>query len=664
MSSENEKASSPFDGVLSAIQMRWQELYSFEEKYFGFPVSKLSTYEQPVWDMREDGSPYRIDFPSLLDFGWGVNYPLRVLYRAVTKSLLGSDSIVDRATRTVHNIITSGKDFARWLVSKGLFVSGFEGGYFGDSRDVLPFEFDEFFRQIANSDVHWNTRLDKVRFVLEWWRLSNINGALPDCLRLNYDPFQGRTLSSYLDESVAYHDDAETGWKTIPLEYAFPLAAAAIDYVESYGDGLIRWYNVVDVGINNINKGHVVSRSRLIESCGRHGISLDQLSTGLPFTMQIVRDKSGIHRLQRKEAEESFKTIKHAAIVILLFTTGLRRRELQGLTVGCCVPDLTMGVDEFYRLTFTVTKSSAEYIVGQKVSIPVPKIAYDAIRVLEQIGSLRRRGDVLLTPHHSNEKNDHVIDMVCGQTIQNWVSAFAAFAKVGYDPHIHQFRKTIAGWFLLNSPVLGPLLVMLLFSHKSLAMTEKYFRNNPLIIAERKEMLIKHSLPLAKRISVDAQEGTLYGPMGKAIENAIKTEDRFQGLTGDQLVASIEEYLRERALNQSMHFLLTPLAVCAFNPNNHTELPCSLSVLSNLKLGDDERSQHGCSLPIVGQCVGNSCNRCLVTSSDAEKIDQSLAFYKDLLSGAINEDYARNLHFIDLAKNFVEKHQRISVLQI
>ncbi|HEJ1327401.1 site-specific integrase [Pseudomonas aeruginosa] len=664
MSSESEKASTPFDGVMSAIQMRWQELYSFEEKFFGFPVSKLSTYEKLVWDMRADGSPYRIDFESLLDFGWGVNYPLLVLYRAVAKSLLGSDSIVDRATRTVHNIIVSGKDFARWLVSKGLFVSGFEGGYFGDSRDVLPFEFDEFFRQIANSDLHWNTRLEKARFAFEWWRLSNINGALPHCLRLSYDPFQGRTLSSYLDESVAYDDDAEAGWQTIPLEYAFPLAAAAIDYIENYGNGLIRWYNVVDVGVHSTNKSTVVSRSRVIESCGLHGISLDQLSSGLPFTMKIVREKSGIYRLHRREAEESFKTIKHAALVILLFTTGLRRKELQGLKVGCCVPDLTIGVDEFYRLTFTVTKTSAEYIVGQVVSIPVPKVTYDAIRVLEQIGSLRRRGDALLTPHHSNEKRDHVNDKVCGQTIQNWVSAFAAFAKVGYDPHIHQFRKTIAGWFLLNSPVLGPLLVMLLFSHKSLAMTEKYFRNNPLIIEERKAMLIKHSLPLAKRISVDAQEGSLYGPMGQTIENAIKTEIRFQGLTGDQLGASIEEYLRERALNQSMHFLLTPLAVCAFNPNNRTELPCSLSALSSLELGDDDRTQQGCSVPIVGRCVGSSCNRCLVTRSDAAKIDQSLDFYKDLLSGAINEDYARNIHFIDLAKNFVEKHQRISVLQL
>ncbi|MNL81826.1 hypothetical protein D3C87_2090470 [compost metagenome] len=52
--------------------------------------------------------------------------------------------------------------------------------------------------------------------------------------------------------------------------------------------------------------------------------------------------------------------------------------------------------------------------------------------------------------------------------------------------------------------------------------------------------------------------------------------------------------------------------------------------------------------------MGVKCDRCLITQCESKSLDQSLGFYNKLIEGAIEEDYASNLHLMSSAQEFVE----------
>lgn len=630
-------------------------------------VSQLSYFWQNTWDFRKEGLGYIINFESILGTGERTHFPLLMLLKLMAFCLLGRYAITERSPRTIYNILTSAKGLVEWLVEKNCLVAQDAWGYFRLPGEIKREEFYEFLRGVNQSKQHNNTKWDRVRLLSEWWNLSQDEGMLPSFLRLESDPFDGKRLMDFKDFEVneEYSEPEEvTGWEAIPLEYAFPLASAALEYIEKYSEPLIRFHQVVYERIVKDKGGSIVSRGGVERVCAELGIDVEMLGQGLPFDMVFTRYASPsapnkfTYRLERKEAERCLSHIKRAAITIIAFTTGLRSWEMRDLRVGCCVPDLTMGIEGFYRMTVTVRKTSAEYQQGQVISIPVPEATYQAVRVLEKLGTLKRREDYLLAPLQSNEKSDHVMGQLTGTSLVNYIKAFARDVGVKYEPHPHQFRKTIAGWFVMNSPVLGPLLVMRLFSHRSMSMTEMYLRNNPLIVEARQEILVEQSLKIVSTIGKSAQDGKLAGPAGERIKAGIKQDPLFEGITGDSLGTTMEEYLRERARHGSMHFVLTPLAICAFDPNDEDKKPC-VELIPAVQLEAVADQHHAGGLPFVSKCVGAKCDHCLITQCESKALELSMAFYKSLIDGAIDEDYANNLHIMASAREFVELYTPI-----
>lgn len=53
------------------------------------------------------------------------------------------------------------------------------------------------------------------------------------------------------------------------------------------------------------------------------------------------------------------------------------------------------------------------------------------------------------------------------------------------------------------------------------------------------------------------------------------------------------------------------------------------------------------------------CDHCLVTQCESQALEQSLGFYKSLIDGAVDEDYAQNLHIMASAREFVELYTPI-----
>lgn len=659
---KNKAAAEPHKTVLD----RWEMLDWVVDSFGDDQVSLMSLFKHNVWDFRMEGLTYRIDFNALVGASGVTHFPLIMLLKIIAYAMLREHAIIDRAPRTVYNILYGAKPLIRWLVEQRCLVAKHDEGHFLLPGNLTADDFYDYLVEVNSSKLHQNTKWDRIRLLEEWWKISGDEKQLLSFLRLTSDPFGGKKLSDFENFGVPRDltpdpEDVPEGWEAIPLEYAFPLATSAIDYVEKYSESLTRFYRVVYEDIVGSKSRSVVSRRAVMESCTAHGITLEELAEGLPFELKIEKyvmpsdPTSFIYRLNRREAEQCLSYAKRAAVTIILFTTGMRSRELRGLEVGCCVPDPSMGVEGFYRLTVVVKKTSKEYYQGQVISIPVPKITYLAVKTLEQLGTLTRRERILVSPLHSNEKSDHVSSQLTAMSISNYVKSFARDAGVDYEPHPHQFRKTIAGWFVMNSPVLGPLLVMRLFSHSSIAMTEMYLRNNPFIIEARQEMLVEQSLNVVKSISQSAQAGKLAGTTGERLKASLQTDPLFKGLTGDELGATLEEYLSERAQHGSMHFLLTPMAICVFDPSDATDKPCAKTI----PVTDVTWADAG-GLPLVNSCVGAGCDHCLVTQCQAPAIEQSLSFYRELIEGAVEAEYAQNLHIMASAKEFVQSYTPIA----
>ncbi|MES2078142.1 MAG: site-specific integrase [Pseudomonadota bacterium] len=651
---------------LNVVEVRWNDLDKTAQYYAPRKVSQISKFEDDIWDFRREGVG-RLHFDSIIGKSGRDFFPAKLLLKLIAFVLLGFNARYERSCRTVHNIFSGSKQFVHWLVSQGYLRSVYKNGYFKLPCELYTEELNSFFVEVGASPWHENTKADKVRFLSEWWDLSCQSDYLPGCLRLTSDPFGGKRVSDIFakgdlaEQTLGSENDEDEvgGWLPIPLEFAFPIARTAVEYIEKYASPLIKFYEVVYEGIVSVKRSNTVTRGRILKECEARGITLDELGKDLPFPLKFEHyaspsDSSRFtYRLDRRVVEKAFSYIKRAAVVIILFTTGMRARELRNLKVGCCTLDHRIGVENFYRLSVTIQKTSMEYYSGQVVSIPVPEITYRAVKLLESLGRGTRRGNILIAPLHSNEKTDHVTEPVCHQSIINYVQSFCEESGINYLPHPHQFRKTIAGWFAMNSPVLGPLLVMTLFSHKNISMTEMYLRNNPLIKSAREDVLVEQSLKLVKSISRAAVSGKLAGVSGDRIKEGVRSEPLFRGLTGDRLGAKIEEYLRERALYGSMHFLLTPLSICMFNPDDSDEKPCTKLIASTAGSRDDFAS---IGLPLTSACVGAKCDHCLLTECQSEKLEQSLEFYRELLDGAVADDYSKNLHLISTARDFVVEY--------
>ncbi|MBW1247763.1 tyrosine-type recombinase/integrase [Pseudomonas tolaasii] len=648
-------------------RLQWKLIDYINRQYANSDVSQLTKFESNIWDLRKEGAPARLYLEAIVGGTDATHLPLLTFIKCLMLAMLGLESVVDRSGRTVYNIITAGNQFFQWLAKKGFLVSECKGGYIRTPDQLVKEDFSEFFGVIDSGGTSRSDKFDKIRVLKEWWALSRNEGMLPPFMRLSEDPTDGMSnadlftstpvVNKRLRNAVVADAGEEAGWVAIPLEYAFPMADAAASFVENYGESLKLFHEVVYEGVVQNRKSNSVSRSAVLEVCAQKGITLEQLGSNLPFEMVFNQyrtpsnPKHFIYKLYRKDAERCIKHMKRAVAVIILFTTGMRSRELVNLKVGCCVPDLSMGVENFYRMTVTIFKTSREYVKGQVITIPVPEITYKAVKVLEALNSLTRNEDLLFSPMFLSSRRRVASDELNISSVYISVKKFAEDIGLEYQPHPHQFRKTIAGWFVLNSPVLGPLLVMRLFSHKSLAMTEMYLKNNPFIRQARQEMLLEQSLKIVTGITQAAQHGKLAGPAGERLLTGINSDPVFQGLTEHELGATMGEYLRERAVNASIHFLLTPLAICVFNPEDTDEKPCAR--LINLTPVDTDVGD-STGLPLVEKCVGVKCTHCLVTECESKKLEQSLSFYSELIAGAIKDDYAQNLHLMRDARQFVE----------
>jgi len=655
---------------LGLVAMRWAELKNIETAHHSSKQGD-SIFSDDSWDYRKQHTN-RIDFGALGRYS-GIDQdrakPLSILVKIIAKHLLGNEAILERSPRTIYNIIESSKQLFSYLANLHILSPMNPDGWFALPKDLTQEHFAIFFQSVNRSKIHDNTKWDRVRLIKEWYKLSK-TGVLPELLALKFDPFDGKLLSDFggteVSQSCSLEDDF--GWEPIPLEYAYPMVKKACEMLEEHGESMIELYRILNlIKIKQKakkSKTHSISKRVFYGCVTELGVNIEVLEGRLPYLIDFNRYGKDPKKYSYSLAYKNFslyrENLLYAATVIILMTTGMRSSEIKGLTTGCAFKDRNLDVHGLYRIRTTIRKTSIEYLKGKVIDLPIPKLTHLAVRIWETLGASMRRGNTLLTPMHSNEKADHVNDELTSSSIFNFVDRFAKYSNINYRPHPHQFRKTIAGWFVTNSPVLGPLLIMRLFSHSSLAMTEKYLRNNPIIQSARENMLLEQSNKLIDSITDSAVSGHMAGDAGDNLANAVLNDPIFDGLTGEDLGVTLTEYLRERALNGDLYFLMTPLAVCAYDPDDENDKPCVKALESSLN-HDEALVRHKAvgNLPVTSRCKGVECSRCLVTKCQGDKIAKSLDFYRHVIHDAKDAGYIQNLHFVENAKKFVSQYQPV-----
>jgi integrase len=558
---------------------------------------------------------------------------LELIVKIIGYHLAKGHSKKEYSAKTMCGTLTDGKQAIGWLIKKNILV-GSPGDYIIPSSRLTSADFNSFFDEIGTYSL--TGFLGKVRLLTIWYEMSQAN-RLPSFMSLPFDPLHGipakQAWESRANLRVPTNED-EGAWPAIPLNYAFKMVNSALNLVENRRQE-----------VNDATELYLLAKEM---NPDRHtGLKIllkskPELKDKLPSGC-LVNDVLSIQPIN-----DLLRDAQDAAIIIILSTAGLRNWEIRDLKVGCSTPD--QSIRGAFRLSACIKKTSRERGKGKMVALPIPETTHSAIVLLENLRI--NGGEYLVEPIGTHKKGSrasiHFID--------NRVSSFCTKNNVGYIPHPHQFRKTIAGWFGLHSKY-ATLLVMRLFSHESAAMANRYLFNNPLIKKERLEVILGAYKSLIGPLKEALLDGKLKGPMGEQLSKAIAEHPHFMGLRGDELVQTLEKLLLEKVESGQTYLLLTPLAICTTNTNTNDLPPCAITKCSDGACSVEEQIQRfNQTVPNPDKCLGAGCKRAIVTPLTKEGLSCDLKFYKSVLFNT-KAEFAENILLMDKARVFVKNHE-------
>lgn len=631
----------------------WTVVKTLQAQYHGQAVAKTYDEERQTeclfqdaeWDYsKAHGDWLKAKFTTIFPSNHSAP-ALELAVRIIGHHLSKGYSKKEYSAKTIGGTLTDGKDFINWLIEKNILV-GTSGEYLVPSNRLLTSDFNSFFDQIGTFSL--TGFLGKTRLISIWHEMSKAN-RLPSFMSLPLDPFQGQSTKGAWDSRAHLRakgdadeideENEEGAWAAIPLNYAFKMVSEALKVVIDRHREIIDTYEVFrqadSLGGSN-DRGK--SLQRLLAA-------KPEIKDKVPSTC-FVDDKFTTFQ----PIQDLLREAQDAAIIIILSTTGLRNWEVRELKVGCCKPDKVMR--GAFRLNACIKKTSRERGKGKMVSLPIPEATAQAITLLE---TMRIHDcEYLIKPYTTKNKkkrsSTHYINVR--------VAAFCDDKNIGYSPHPHQFRKTIAGWFGLHSKY-ATLLVMRLFSHESAAMANRYLFNNPLIKEARQDVLKEAMRSLIGPLKEALIDGKLKGPMGEQICTAIAEHPHFKGLTGVDLAQTLEKLIVERVESEQAYLMLTPLAVCTTNTNSNELPPCATTECGDSSCSiDDQIQRFNQATPNPEKCLGAGCKRAIVTPLNKGGLTQNLLFYKSVLSDG-KAEFADNIVLMDKARTFVHNHEEL-----
>ncbi|OEF62535.1 hypothetical protein OAA_18405 [Vibrio cyclitrophicus 1F175] len=623
----------------------WDVIQALQARYHDQPVKKTHNethqkeclFQEDSWDFSKEHKDWlKASFTNIFPSNHSA-IALELVVRIIGYHLSKGHSKKEFSAKTIANTLSDSKQTINWLIEKNILV-GSPGEYLIPSSRLTPADLNLYFDEIGTYSL--TGFIGKTRLLSIWHEMTKAN-RLPSFMSLPFDPFQGKSIKQIWDARSHLReekDEDEGAWKAIPLQYAFRIINEALNLIEVRRQDILDAYELRCLA-NEMNQDIHTGLKMLV---AKRPDMKDKLPQGC-----LVDDKLSI-----KPITELLKMGQDAAIIVILATTGLRNWEVRDLKIGCCKPD--QAIRGAYRLAARIKKTSKERGKGKIADLPIPETTAEAIKLLELMRF--HGGKYLIEPITSNSKNKQKRPST--HYIDGRVKIFCTRKDVGYIPHPHQFRKTIAGWFGIHSKY-ATLLVMRLFSHESAAMANRYLFNNPLIKKERLKVLMDAFKSLIGPLKEALLNGKLKGPMGEQLNNSIANHAHFEGLTGDELVQTLEKLLRERVESGKTYLLLTPLAICTTNTSSHDLPPCATSNCDGKVCTIEEQIQRfNQSTPNPEKCMGAGCRRAIVTPLTKDGITHNLEFYKSVLFDS-KAEFADNILLMDKARIFVKNHEEL-----
>jgi len=238
--------------------------------------------------------------------------------------------------------------------------------------------------------------------------------------------------------------------------------------------------------------------------------------------------------------------------------------------------------------------------------------------------------------------------VVNSKYVCNAIATFCRFIHCGTIPTPHQFRKSIAEFFL-SCTRKAPILLCQLFGHKSITMTLKYLKQSSLIQRETKQYAIERFKAAAAIVARAISTNACAGPMAKRIVQAVSTREEFQGLTQSEMQVALEEWLMARIADQHLFLVHTPTNVCCRSTKAIDTPPCQ----------EEEQDAYVSMHVSPDKCTGAKCDWSLFTFEEYGELNESLIFYKHLLD-TIDTSLLNHQHLLEYASSFVETYDPIA----
>lgn len=514
---------------------------------------------------------------------------------------------------------------------------------------------------------------------------------VPHYLKVAYNPFYYRV--AYTLDPRKESDRSERGYEIIPDNDYFWIGKSAIDFIESYGDDIVCLHDVVveafkisppnelkdkliDVK-HNKNKG-AINDWRLVyiaEQLLEQNIKLPEFTDSNCVHWDIERvSLNGIEMTTKSLKEEGFtflyitrlfKVLVGACFVLILIPTGMRASELMKVDISNLSKEPNEdGVFCYGNAVKKVRSQSTWFCLND---IPIPHETRKAMLLLEGLSAKVRSSTYskVIVPHvscytiHLLTKSSIEIDDWNTVTKYNFseptmlfinqhINNFCNFIRSETLPTSHQFRTTLANFFLSKTKK-APMLLMQLFGHRSLAMTMKYLKKNKLVSREVKVRIQKKFLKKVKVVADAVLSETLAGSAGERLLESVKSrKDRFEGISEAEMIRELECWLLEKI--ESGEFLIThtPSNMCCRPINAKDKPQCHNTTCMLINP----------SLPAPEACIGAGCEWALYTFEQAESLSKNLIYYKNLLD-SVDQNTVREQHFIDIASEFIETYDPI-----
>lgn len=627
-------------------------------------VSPRSSFGDPVWDFGDYPSPY--GFPIRINFDYVNMYGVNVCgvghehWVNIARALLFYRVPHFGVHGRINAYTSLETDKTKVLRLVGLFHA--EGLYLGSENspdfrtvnDLAKSSVEHYIESLPTSGIKW-----EFCYLISFWQGMSSMGMLPPEYSL-YDSYVTKELvAKYRRE----YDESCRPFEPIPLDDYAEIFRYCVGFVENYSDDVLWLYKnfaPTIVGafetpekLAAINFGVSTASVEGVERFRAYKPKL--LDSGIPWWGIEIKERT--HENDEGEYINQTAVISvvvsliDACIVLLLCLTGMRRSEVIGLKVDCL-----SSKSEGYWLTYTVFKTSISS-QGDIKSIPIPKIAADAIEVMIEIGRDARaygNHDYLFVkvPKFSfgNVPQSTVVERACNRVANN--------LGIDYRVHPHRFRKSLA-LYIIHQDSRNLEIIKRLFSHRSLKMTLRYILSLPGVNDEVKATLIEENTEILVEVLQGVISGQIGGIGGKRLAKTANSSPILRAKLQNAGKESLSQYVAS-LLDEGVKLLhRTNLAICLRTPDLTSESPC-----------DAKNDSPGSRLhPNLFACDPYNCRYAAFVEANVPSLKNEIIFHDNMIKhrycGATQKEYSqrriaeafKRLHEVvgDEAHNFLKQ---------